>query len=168
MEGGNPIYMFRRRVRDVEQARIFKNAEETTKFTLKYYESFFQSLSPKEKGLIGAIQASGIQKGDGREDSMLAIDRCLNAVPGLPYDIIVWRGGDMKFKDRPFVSASLLEEIALKYCHGRRRYLHKIIVKKGAKIIPLRAIDKDYGDGEAEVIIDTKRLKNKMCNYVYW
>ena len=139
----------------------FHEIKETTDFILDTYGDFANSLTAREKNLIGMIQASGITEGDGRDDSLAAIRRCLEECPEMPFDVVAWRAGEMRLANRPYVSASFLKESALAYANEEESNLHKFIICKGAKVFPLRALHKDYGDGEAEIIIDTHCLKKR-------
>lgn len=145
----------------------FKKAEEATEFALKYYGKVAEMLTESERSRIGMIQASG------RSSDKPSDKKCLDAIEtlfknnscGVPYDIIAYRGGEMNFTNRPYVSASLLFSPAKYYAQDTK--VHKIIIKKGAIIFPLRALDKIYGDKEAEIIIATDRLKRRFGYYIY-
>lgn len=132
----------------------FEESELATAFALNYYSEYGATLSIHERSLIGSIQASGITVGDGGEDVISAIMKCLIDCPPVPYDIVAWRGGEINFCSRPFLSASLLKSVALRYADTKRD-LYKIIIYKGSKIFPLRALGCIYGDEEAEIIIAT-------------
>lgn len=148
-------------------AILFEDPVKATQFALDYYGEYSQTLTKKEKLLIGTIQSSGLVIGDGRDASIQAIQKCFSACPEVPYDIIAWRGGEMSFSNRPFVSASLLKRTAMRYGNGEHD-VHKIVIKKGSKIFPLRALDKDYGDEEAEIIIATDCLHWNLLAYRYY
>lgn len=45
--------------------------------------------------------------------------------------------------------------------------LHKIYVPKGSKIFPLRALETDFGNSEAEVFISTKCIQKISGRYIY-
>lgn len=145
----------------------FIDKSESTEFALNYYKEFVDTnLSSNDKNLIGTIQASRLEIGHGRDNCIEAIRKCFDSVPKVPYDIIAWRAGKMNEPNRPYVSATLLKEVSIKYADGVKS-VHKIVIKAGAKIFPLRALGKDYGDGEAEIIIETSRLTNKGFYYEY-
>ena len=146
---------------------LFEDAQGATRFALDYYEEYAQTLTKKEKHLIGTIQSSGLVIGDGRDDSIDAIEKCLSVCPEVPYDIIAWRAGEMSFFNRPLLSASLLKCSAMRYGDSEQD-VHKIIIEKGSKIFPLRALDKDYGDEEAESIIATNCLHGDDLLYRYY
>ena len=145
----------------------FTKSSETTKFSIEYYEKFTQEcLTLNEKLLIGCIQSSAIYDDGRRDDVVEAIENCFKCVPKTPYDIIAWRAGKMKEQNRRYVSASLLKETAERY-KTEKTSVHKIVIRQGSKIFPLRALGKDYGDNEAEIIIDTKQLKRRLGYYEY-
>ncbi len=145
----------------------FTESSETTKFSIEHYKKFTQEcLTSKEKLLIGCIQSSALYDDGSRDDVIEAIENCFNNVPETPYDIIAWRAGKMKEQNRRYVSASLLKETAERY-KTEKTNIHKIVIRQGSKIFPLRALGKDYGDNEAEIIIDTKHLKRRLGYYEY-
>ncbi len=144
----------------------FTKSNETTKFSIEHYEKFTQEyLNSKERLLIGCIQSSAVYDSC-RDDVVEAIENCFKSVPETPYDIIAWRAGKMKEQNRRYVSASLLKETAERY-KTEKTSVHKIIIRQGSKIFPLRALGKDYGDNEAEIIIDTNHLKRRLGYYEY-
>lgn len=154
-------------MRKKTSAILFEDAQIATQFALKYYEDYVNTLTYKEKTLIGSIQASGLVVGDGREDNIDAINKCFSECPAVPYDIIAWRAGNMRYTNRPFLSGSLLKSTAMRYCNAKHD-MHKIIVKKGTKIFPLRALSKDYGDEEAEIILLSDCLHWSPLVYRYY
>lgn len=70
----------------------------------------------------------------------------------------------MKPSDRPYLSASLLKNSS-EYYISQGNPLHRIIIKKGARILPLYALGKSYG--YYEIIISTEKLKKHINHYVY-
>ena len=155
---------------DEDMIKEFKNDIETTKFTLRNYEKYALSMLTKtEANLIGSIQSHQLYRNRTEHDDKCidAIEKCFKNVPPIPFDIVAWRAGDMKCHNRPFVPATFLKEAAYFYAHDDEKKIHKIILKKGSKIFPLRALGKDYGDGEAEIIIETANLKKRFRHYIY-
>ena len=151
-------------------AKKFNSPEQTTDFTLKFYKDFVdKELSVSEQNRIGMIQASGRYSDEPMDAICIeAIEKCFIKCPLVPYDIVAYRAGRMHFDNRPYISASLLLSTAKKYNNKFGKIgVHKIIVKKEAKVFPLRALDKDYGDQEAEIIISSKKLKRRFGYYLY-
>ncbi len=150
--------------------REFNNHEEATAFALEFYESFFNSLSESERIRIGMIQASGRYRNILGDNICLdEIERCFSKCPFVPYDIVAYRAGKMHFRNRHHVSASLLLSTAKRYNHHKSDNIgvHKIIIKKGTIILPLRALGKEYSDREAEIVISTNALKKRFGYYLY-
>lgn len=151
-------------------AKKFINSEQSTDFALKNYRDFVEKLlDPSKQNRIGMIQASGRYSDESMDEICLdAITECFKICPDVPYDIVAYRAGKMYFHNRPYISASLLLDTAKRYSNKFGIFgVHKIIIKEGAKIFPLRALDKDYGDNEAEIIISTGQLKRKFGFYLY-
>lgn len=151
-------------------AKKFINSEQSTDFALKNYRDFVEKLlDPSKQNRIGMIQASGRYSDESMDEICLdAITECFKICPAVPYDIVAYRAGKMYFHNRPYISASLLLDTAKRYSNKFGIFgVHKIIIKEGAKIFPLRALDKDYGDNEAEIIISTGQLKRKFGFYLY-
>lgn len=151
-------------------AKKFINHVQATVFALEFYKDFADNvLSESERNRIGMIQASGRYSDEPMDTICLnAIKNCFIKCPSVPYDIVAYRAGNMYFDNRPYISASLLLTTAKKYNNSRGVIgIHKILIKRDAKIFPLRALGRDYGDKEAEIIISTEKLKRRFCYYLY-
>lgn len=133
--------------------------EDRERFILTYFSNLVNELTYHQKCLIGSIQASGITIGDGRDQSLEELHRLFNICPSIPFDILIWRAGEMRPKFRPYVSASFAKEEAELYGNA-----HSIVVKKGSKIFPLGSLHKDYGN--TEVIIATNSIKRTLKGFV--
>lgn len=90
-------------------AILFENAKESTSFAIEYYGKYAQILTKKGKNLIGIIQSSRLVIGDGRDDIIYAIEKCLLNCPEVPYDIVAWRGGEMSFFKQAIYFCSIAE-----------------------------------------------------------
>ncbi|HJC23203.1 MAG TPA: hypothetical protein H9761_05805 [Candidatus Eisenbergiella merdavium] len=147
----------------------FCDWKESTEFALQYYGEFAEGLSKEIKVGIGSIQARGRRTSENSDIRCIkAIEECFRLCPKVPFDIVGYRAGEMTFTDRPYLSASLLLETAQKYSNEEaNQAVHKIIIMSGSKIFPLRALGEIYGDGEAEIIIITERLKKEDGYYLY-
>ena len=106
---------------------------------------------------------------DTDKDIIKTIDDNICFFPEVPNDIIVYRGGKMKIKNRPYLSGTFLYDVGFNYSNGNIKNLHKIIVKKGARIIPLYPFNKlyNFADPEMEIILDSSRLTKKLNYYIY-
>ena len=80
-------------------AILFEDPVKATQFALDYYGEYSQTLTKKEKLLIGTIQSSGLVIGDGRYASIQAIQKCFSTSPS---NNVVWnfRTGRETFLDR--------------------------------------------------------------------
>ena len=126
------------------------------------------SCDKKMTALVGSIQSHQLYEGDFYDDMCIAaIRRLFNQIEPVPFDLVVWRAGDIRCKHRPFVPASFLKKVAYDYANNKKSKVHKIIVKKGSKIFPLLLLGKDFGEKEAEIIIETSRLKWNFGCYTY-
>lgn len=144
----------------------FEIHTDATSFIFENYQ--LPSLNEKTKTLAGSIQSHQLYEGDSYDDMCIAAIRQLfDQIAPVPFDLVVWRAGDMRCKHRLFVPASFLKEVADDYSNNNQNKVHKIIVKKGSKIFPLLLLGKDYGEKEAEIIIETSRLKRKLGYYTY-
>lgn len=153
----------------MNKTKEFTTMEEALKFARKHFKDFGDQLKENEKILIMSIQNHGLRRGITYDDEcILAIKKNWIHCPKVPFDIVVYRSGKMKYSDRPYLSASFLKRIARdRFSKFKGLNTHKIIIKKGAKIIPLCALNPGYGDPEAELIIDARRLKRKFRYYQY-
>ena len=143
----------------------FEIHTDATSFILENY--MLPSLNENTKLLAGSIQSHQLYEGNSYDDTCIAAIRQLfDQITPVTCDLVVWRAGDMRCKHRPFVSATFIKEVAEYYANIENK-VHKIIVKKGSKIFPLLLLGKDYGEKEAEVIIETARLKRKFGYYTY-
>lgn len=135
---------------------------------------FFDYYTENERSKIGMISAHSQYEdrpywGDCSE-TISIIKKAIELVPPVPENIVIYRGcciHDRKFK-RQFVSASFSRETAFYFANYKRLRLHKIIVSKGARIIPLCAVRKGkHMDPEYEIIVDSYRIKNRLlyCRY---
>ena len=89
--------------------------------------------------------------------------------PPVPFDIIVFRGGDIQIPNRPFLSASFFRKTALKkFAHNEKTNFHKIIVRKGACIVPSLYMAMPASFTEQEVVLDVSKLHKKICYYEYY
>lgn len=147
----------------LEKAKEFHSKEEYSEFALKYYGQFAESLGDIRSG-VGSIQGSGRYLSEPIDKYCIkCITEMFTKCPETPFDLIAYRCGDMYYKDRPYLSAALVKSCTERYGDNP----HKILIKKGSKIFPLRALSYIYGDSPTEIIIITKQLKKKKDYYEY-
>lgn len=74
----------------------------------------------------------------------------------------------MRIKNRPYLSATFSKSIAVnRFSNTLGTNIHKIVLKKGSKIIPLRILNPDGLDSEDELIIDQSKLRYHLTHYNY-
>lgn len=149
-------------------ARKFTSFIEAQEFCLEFYFEHVKTLNEAIINKIMSIESHGLSaKRD--EEIIETIKICIHEFPEVPYDIIIYRGGNMKEKDRPYLSGTFIESIGQQFADGNPKKLHKIVVKKGAKIIPLFPINQlfNIGDPEMEIILETTKLKKHLNYYCY-
>lgn len=150
-------------------AKEFIEMNEAINYSLEHYVNFTDEIEESDKMKIATIQSHGLVLGAEYDDECIdAIRRNMINCPELLEDIIVYRGGKMNYNNRPYLSASFLKCIAKeKFANGSEFKTHKIILKKGSKIIPLCAINSWHGDPEAELILDASCLRKHFGYYEY-
>lgn len=148
--------------------------EEIKNFMDEYKEFVENSLSKTERSDIIFIQGSWKVDKDYKDirngELFKNIMDCFKHIPGVPFDILAFRNGKMTIekgeKEKSFFSASLIKELADEY--GEAKDTNTIYINKGAKIIPLPAIDEKYGSADIEIILLTKNIKKLSTNeYTY-
>lgn len=89
--------------------------------------------------------------------------------PPVPFDVVVYRGGDMKIPNRPFLSTSFFKETAFKkFANNKKKKLHKIIIRKGSCVVPVLYLFEPGSFAEQEVVLDVSRLHRKIGYYEYY
>lgn len=144
--------------------------EKIKNFITSYYAEFVQQLDPKDIINICSIQSHGLQQNSWINDTeaIASIEKAMKLVPGLPIEITVYRAGKMKIQDRPYLSATFSKSIAInRFSNTLGTNIHKIVLKKGSKIIPLCILNTDGLDPEDELIIAQSKLQYHLTHYNY-
>ncbi len=149
-------------------ARKFSTIQEAQEFCMKIYFDHVKAVDEITCLKIMAIQSHGLRLPDDEEE-IKAIEMNIDRFPEIPYDIIIYRGGCMKEKNRPYLSGAFLENMAMKFAVDAAKDLYKIVVKKGAKIIPLFPINQicNIGDPEMEIVFDSEKAIKHWKYYEY-
>ena len=129
------------------------------------FMSFANGLSESERNKILRVAAHGLNERNDN-DEINQILSCMNSAPVLDNDIVVYRGGRCIMDERPIISVSLSKEVAIMYAGGNSR-VTKIVIKRGAKFLPVMVFAGRENDPEQELIIDATRLKKRAAHYVY-
>ena len=140
--------------------------DEANEFVRKYYSEWNQDLSDKEISLICHVQSHSISNSyDPRavcEPLVIeAMEKAFSLVPECPRDLVLYRSGEMHFKNRPYISASFCRYISLNYDNNP----HLIIARKGSRFVPLASLNPH--NGEAEVLLASSKLKKHKNHYEY-
>lgn len=179
------MFEFLKKNYDLSNAYTFKSDKEAQDFCMKIYYPYAKRLDDIDLTFMMNIQSHSLSYNDPTDRKCIdAIKRAMEQFPGLPYDIILYRAGFMKFPDRLYLSSTFMENIALEtFANNDSSLVHKIVARKGAKIIPSYALNHVHdsdpennsgfetitgtGDTEMEVIIDASKLKKHGKYYIY-
>lgn len=156
----------------MKRAKEFKTIKAAQNFLEEQYSEYVESLDRTTLRNISGIQSTS--RYDNRFNDKDVVDAIRNSIdkfPGIPEDIIVYRAGTIKEENRTFVSGSFIKSIVLNQFteDKKEENLHKILLTKGSKIIPLYPINRlaNINDVEMELILDTRRLKKHLFFYEY-
>ena len=151
--------------------REFKNSKEAITYAKDGWKDFFDSLSESQRNLLLSLQSSGRYRNEYSDKPIIeAYEEAFKITPCVEEDIVVYRGGyrkDFSYK-RPFLATSLLKESVAKFAESKGAHLYRIIIMKGAPIIPTCGMGVMGCEPEEEVAIETKRLKWKWFTRTYY
>lgn len=130
----------------------------------KEYETVMQNLTDTEKGRLCMVQSSGMVKG--RNDwAINQYDSIWDKLPPVDSHIVLWRAGEMRPEDRPYISATYSKDVALRFSGGDEKKIHKILVLPTARMFPMFLLESI--DPEKEVILKTECLQLRNGQFVY-
>ena len=159
----------------------FSNSDSVREFCNKYYVSLDNVRDAESRKKIMQFQNRPIIRG--KDDSIISeINSCIGKIAPAPCDFVIYRSGSMKKRsNRPYVGATFLKNVAKRYNRHAFLQTHKIVVRKGAKLIPMLAINlplsisllddermefiKAYDDPDCDIILDSSRIK--WCGSYY-
>lgn len=121
------------------------------------YDAVMGTLSDTAKGKLCMIQCAPLV--EGRPGADLAIeqfDAIWNWLPKVGSQLVLWRAGEVKPVNRPYISATYSKEVAMKFADGNDENVHMILVSPEAKIFPMFLLEST--DGEREVVLKTECL----------
>ena len=149
------------------KCKEFSDYDEAENFCKEFYCKDTKSLDRVIVANMMTIQSHGLSL-PRDEKAIIAIETVIDTFPSTPFDIIVYRGGDLFFSNRPYLSASFLKKVAFQFSQNNFNNLHKIVIKKGTKIIPLYALNQlnNIADPEMEIIFDARKLRKVGDYYV--
>lgn len=157
---------------------IIKNnlIEEYTKdddlktFCEQTWGDYIRKLDKSIISYLLSIQSHGLKQRSWFDDKVIGTYREeLPKFPPVPFDILVYRGGDMKIPERPFLSASFYKKTALeKFADNKKSKLHKVIIRKGSHIGPSLYLWYPRSFNEQEVVLDVSCLHRRFGYYDYF
>ena len=121
------------------------------------YENVISGLTATEKGKLCLIQSSGLIEGTHKGNLAISqFDTIWDSLPVTEQEFVFWRAGEMDFKNRPYISATYSEEVALRFADGKKKNVHEILIRTNAKIFPMFLLEET--DGEREIILKTSQI----------
>lgn len=137
------------------------------------YDAVMGTLSDTAKGKLCMIQSAPLIKGrPGADLAIEQFDAIWDSLPEVGSELILWRAGEVKPVNRPYISTTYSKEVAMKFADGNDENVHKILVRSEAKIFPMFLLERT--DGEREVVLKTeclhKALSFPCCDseYIYY
>ena len=123
---------------------------------------YIRSLDESIISRLLSIQSHGLKNGTCFDDKIIKLFQTeIQKFPPVPFDIIVYRGGDMNIQGRPFLSASFYKKTAERFAQKKSR-LHTIVLRKGSYIVPSLYIWYPGSFSEQEVVIDASCLHKRI------
>ena len=151
-----------------ELAKEYTDDSELIDLCERTWGDYIRNLDDEVLHKLISIQSHGLKRGISFDDSVIQTYESENLrVPPVPFDIVVFRGGKIKVKDRPFLSASFYKSKALDFAGNKRFDLHTIIVRKGARIIPSLYLWFPGSFSEKEVVLDVSHFHMRIGYYEY-
>ena len=142
----------------------FSDKTEADDYVGRNYKDLSKSLCGIDLGRIMSICSHSLNTISDK-NAIEEIEKAFSVIKGLPDNVVLFRSGEMRIENRPYLSASFCADISRNYLSFPSVYPHVIIAKKNSRIIPLRAITEHAG--ETEVIIDSRRLEREGNYYIY-
>lgn len=151
-----------------ELAKEYTNDSELIELCESTWGDYVRDMDEDVLHKLISIQSHGLKRGTNFDDSVIqTYETEILRVPPVPFDVVVFRGGQMKVQDRPFLSASFYKNKALNFVGNKRFNLHTIIIRKGAKIIPSLYLWYPGSFSEKEVVLDVSHFHMRIGYYEY-
>lgn len=128
------------------------------------WKPFFESLSEKHRFYLLSIKSSGRRLSNPIDKPVIkAIEKAMKKAPLNQKDIVLYRGGFFSdfCPDRPYLATSFFKSVAKSFSKSRGAHIYRIVVRKGAPILPICGMGVLGCQVEGEVIIETSRLRKK-------
>ncbi|MCM1508452.1 MAG: hypothetical protein NC177_15180 [Ruminococcus flavefaciens] len=152
-----------------DSIKEYTNDDELISFYKQTWGDYIQSIDDSVIAKLLSIQSHGLKNGDTYDDNVIGVYRTeLWKFPPVPFDIIVYRGGEIHIPGRPFLSASFYKKTAEYFADNKKHKLHTIIIRKGACIVPSLYLCNTLSFSEKEVITDVSCLHKRIGYYEYF
>lgn len=146
----------------------FTNDAELKSFCEQTWGDYIRNLDESIINKLISIQSHGLKRGNCYDDVLIdTYQREIWKFPPVPFDIIVYRGGEMRVSGRPFLSTSFYKETAAHFANKKNK-IHTIIIRKGAHIVPSLYLWHPGSFPEQEVVLDVSCLHRRIGYYEYY
>ena len=154
----------------MDSIKEYTDDDELKAFCEQTWGEYIRSLDDTVISRLISIQSHGMTEGSWFDDKIIrAYHEELPKFPPVPFDILVYRGGDMKIPGRPILSASFYKETALKkFADNKKSKLHTIVLRKGSHIVPSLYLWTPGSFPEQEAVMDVSCLHRKVGYYEYY
>lgn len=152
-----------------DSIKEYNNDVELKSFCEQTWGDYIRNLDELIISKLISIQSHGIKRGNGYDDVLIdTYQREICKFPPVPFDIIVYRGGEMRIHGRPYLSASFYKSKAEHYADNKKSKLHTIVLRKGSCIVPSLYLWFPNSFSEKEVILDVSCFHKRIGYYEYY
>ena len=152
-----------------DSIKEYNNDDELKSFCEQTWGDYIRNLDELIISKLISIQSHGIKRGNGYDDVLIdTYQREICKFPPIPFDIIVYRGGEMRIHGRPYLSASFYKSKAEHYADNKKSKLHTIVLRKGSYIVPSLYLWFPNSFSEKEVILDVSCFHKRIGYYEYY
>ncbi len=152
-----------------DSIKEYNNDVELKSFCEQTWGDYIRNLDELIISKLISIQSHGIKRGNGYDDVLIdTYQREICKFPPVPFDIIVYRGGEMRIHGRPYLSASFYKSKAEHYAGNKKSKLHTIVLRKGSYIVPSLYLWFPNSFSEKEVVLDVSCFHKRIGYYEYY
>lgn len=152
-----------------DSIKEYNNDDELKSFCEQTWGDYIRNLDELIISKLISIQSHGIKRGNGYDDVLIdTYQREICKFPPIPFDIIVYRGGEMRIHGRPYLSASFYKSKAEHYADNKKSKLHTIVLRKGSYIVPSLYLWFTNSFSEKEVVLDVSCFHKRIGYYEYY
>ena len=152
-----------------DSIKEYNNDAELKSFCEQTWGDYIRNLDELIISKLISIQSHGIKRGNGYDDVLIdTYQREICKFPPVPFDIIVYRGGEMRIHGRPYLSASFYKSKAEHYADNKKSKLHTIVLRKGSYIVPSLYLWFPNSFSEKEVVLDVSCFHRRIGYYEYY